>query len=117
MPTGGVMFGDPGACRRASAGLLTLVAALACAAPAGAQSRSPTPEANFAVDVAPRPCALDTGDTYEAKFYELEGWKGPDYTRYAGACQRLRFSYGPLAVKPGQNDVLVGPVTIEKPAR
>src|SRR5688500_4713665 len=29
----------------------------------------------------------------------------------------MRFSYGPIAVKPGQNDVLIGPVTIEKPMR
>jgi hypothetical protein len=94
-----------------------MAAALACAGPAGAQSHAPSPEPNFAVDVAPRPCALDTRDTYEAKFYELEGWKGPDYDRYPGACQRLRFAYGPLPVKPGQNDVLVGPVTIEKPDR
>ena len=28
----------------------------------------------------------------------------------------MKFSYGPIAVKPGQNDVLIGPVTIEKPA-
>ena len=27
----------------------------------------------------------------------------------------MRFSYGPIAVKPGQNDVLINPVTIEKP--
>jgi hypothetical protein len=99
------------------AGVLSLAAVLAAASAAGAQSRPPSPEPNFAVDLAPRPCALDTRDPYEAKFYEIEGWKAPDYDRYPGACQRLRFAYGPLAVKPGQNDVLVGPVTIEKPNR
>jgi plastocyanin len=31
-------------------------------------------------------------------------------------CKRIRFSFGPITVKPGQNDVLLGPVTIEKPA-
>jgi len=101
---------------------LLLMAGLALAAvmnssSAGAQQRPPTPDPNFAVDVAPRPCALDTRDSYEAKFYETEGWSGPNYERYPGACQRMRFSYGPIVVKPGQNDVLVGPVTIEKPVR
>ena len=43
--------------------------------------------------------------------------RGPTTSAIPGACQRLRFSYGPIAVKPGQNDVLVGPVTIEKPMR
>jgi hypothetical protein len=84
----------------------------------GGSGRSPIPpETGFAVNAAPRPCSLDTRDPYEKRFYEGEGWSGPDYTRYPGACERLRFSYGPLAVKPGQNDVLVGPVTIEKPDR
>src|SRR4051812_25838623 len=94
------------------------VAALATSTGAFAQSgRPPTPEPGFAVNVMPRPCALDTKDPYEKKFYEGEGWKGPDYVRYPGACERLRFSYGPIVVKPGQNDVLIGPVTIEKPDR
>ena len=97
--------------------LLALALVLLATPAAGAQTRPPTPEPNFAVDVAPRPCALDTRDAFEARFYEIEGWPGPDHERYPGACQRLRFSYGPIAVKPGQNDVLVGPVTIEKPMR
>jgi hypothetical protein len=87
-------------------------------APAEASAqRSPSPEPNFAVDVLPRPCAYEGGDRYERRFYEIEGWQGPDYERYPGACQRLRFSYGPLTVKPGQNDVLIEPVKIEKPVR
>ena len=75
------------------------------------------PDPNFAVDLLPRPCALEGNDPYERQFYENEGWTGPDYERYPGACSRLRFSYGPIAVKPGQNDVLVGPITVEKPSR
>ena len=43
-----------------------------------------------------------------------EGWDVEE-GRYPGACQRLRFVFGPIVVKPGQNDVLVQPVTIEKP--
>jgi plastocyanin len=93
------------------------IAVLAMASPAAAEPRPPLPDPNFAVDVLPRPCALDTEDPYERRFYELEGWSAPNYERYRGACQRLRFSYGPIVVKPGQNDVLVGPVTIEKPLR
>jgi hypothetical protein len=78
--------------------------------------RPPTPELNFlGVNPDPRPCAYEGDDPREREFYKAEGWKGPDYVRYPGACQRLRFSYGPIAVKPGQNDVLVSPVTIEKP--
>jgi len=48
--------------------------------------------------------------------YRMEGWHGPNYNRYPGACERLHFAYGPITVKPGQNDVLVGPVTIDKPS-
>jgi len=109
--------------RRWAGGAVLLTIALALAAvlgsggSAGAQERSPLPDPNFAADLAPRPCALDTDDPYQAKFYEVEGWDPPTYERYPGACTRMKFSYGPIAVKPGQNDVLIGPVTIEKPAR
>jgi hypothetical protein len=99
---------------RVTLAIAVLGSLLALAVPAGAQ----TPEPNFAADVLPpRPCALDTKDPYAAKFYEIEGWDAPEYVRYPGMCQRMKFSYGPIVVKPGQNDVLVGPVTIEKPAR
>jgi hypothetical protein len=84
----------------------------------GAGAQQPGPEPNFAADVmTPRPCAFDTKDPYEKALYASEGWPGPDYVRYPGACERLRFAYGPLLIKPGQNDVLVTPVTIEKPDR
>jgi hypothetical protein len=100
-------------------GLLALVIAGVVAVLLGAGSagaEAPVPETNFAGQVmAPRPCALDTKDPFEARFYQLEGWQAPNYERYPGACERLRFAYGPLVVKPGQNDVLVEPVTIEKP--
>ena len=72
---------------------------------------------NGAVDLLPRPCAYEGDDRYEREFYETEGWKGPDYERYPGDCRRLRFSFGPILIKPGQNDVLVEPVKIEKPMR
>lgn len=91
---------------------VAVVPALATNAGAGPQ---PLPELNFAGTLTPRPCAYDTKDPYERRMYELEGWRGPDYERYPGACQRLRFAFGPIAIKPGQNDVLVQPVSIEKP--
>jgi hypothetical protein len=105
--------------RRRGPILLALILVAAAALPAGvlAEDRAPTPEPNFAADVLPRPCAYEGNDPYEREFYEREGWGGPNYERYPGACQRLRFAYGPLAVKPGQNDVFVEPVKIEKPTR
>jgi hypothetical protein len=84
--------------------------------PGGAGARQPGPEPNFAGSITPpQPCALDTKDSHEALLYKLEGWGPPDYVAYPGACERLHFAYGPLFIKPGQNDVLVTPVTIDKP--
>ena len=100
------------------AGVFALAMLLLVPAGASAQriDREPTPELNpLAIDALPRPCAYEGEDRFERQFYKAEGWKGPDYVRYPGACQRMRFSYGPIAVKPGQNDVLINPVTIEKP--
>ena len=98
--------------------VLAVAAALLLAAPMVAvrAAHRPLPELNFAKTVLPRPCALANRDPYEAKLYELEGWAAPDYDRYPGDCQRLLFSFGPILVKPGQNDVLIQPITIEKPA-
>src|SRR5437016_10182025 len=104
---------ERGALRRTVAA--TAVLLLAAAAPAPAQRPAPTPEPNFAVNVLPRPCALEGNDPYQKRNYQIEGWKPPSYERYPGACQRMRFAYGPIHVKPGQNDVPVTPVTIEKP--
>src|SRR3712207_2141233 len=106
--------------RRHGRSLLLAIGLVLAVAPATALAQSsgrpPTPEVNFLGDVtSPRPCSYDVDDPYERKMYEIEGWSGPTYERYPGACRRLRFSYGPIAVKPGQNDVLIGPVTIEKP--
>ncbi len=100
------------------AGVFALALLLLVPTSASAQrvDRVPTPELNpLAIDALPRPCAYEGEDRFERQFYKAEGWKGPDYVRYPGACQRMRFSYGPIAVKPGQNDVLINPVTIEKP--
>jgi hypothetical protein len=97
--------------------LVALAGTLAIALNLGsAGADQPGPEPNFAGSILPpRPCAYDTKDPYEKQLYVREGWSGPDYVRYPGACERLRFAYGPLLIKPGQNDVLITPVTIDKP--
>jgi len=92
-----------------------MVVVACCLLPAGAVAQEPPlPELNFAGPIQKKPCKSDADDPYEQKFYEAEGWEAPEYERYPGICQRLKFSY-PVVVKPGQNDVLVGPLTIEQP--
>jgi hypothetical protein len=92
--------------------------ALAAALPSSAAANPPPlPDPNFLTDVVPRPCAMETRDKYQMDMASREGWEAPEYNRYPGSCTRMRFSYGPILVKPGQNDVLIGPVTIEKPTR
>jgi hypothetical protein len=103
--------------RRAGLLLAGVVAGSLALPSATAPAQAPLPDPNFAVDVAPRPCKFETNDPYERRMYELEGWEAPDFERYPGNCQRMRFAYGPIAVKPGQNDVLIGPITVEKPQR
>ena len=98
-------------------GLVLAVSLGGASAPGVIAQQDPTPDPNFAITLLPRPCAYEGGDPYEKRFYEQEGWKGPTHERYPGACQRMRFAYGPIHVKPGQNDVLVEPVKIEKPMR
>jgi hypothetical protein len=99
--------------------ILSAVTALAVCAllPAAAEAQTPPlPDPNVLTEVTPSPCSLDTEDAIEKVNYEQEGWGAEtDYTRYPGNCRRLKLSYGPIVVKPGQNDVLVGPITIEKP--
>jgi hypothetical protein len=63
------------------------------------------------------PCKLDNKDPYEKQIYEGEGFGATtNYTRYPGNCRRIHFAFGPIVVKPGQNDVLLNPITVEKPA-
>lgn len=108
-----------------------LIAVVVVPASALAQDSRPeqppaTPDPNFAgtfngseFDGQPllkKKCVYDAGDEIERQAYEVEGWDpAKQYERYPGSCVRMRFAYGPLVVKPGQNDVLIGPVTIEKP--
>lgn len=76
----------------------------------------PVPEVNFAGQVTQaKACVAEDGNAYEADQYEVEGWTAST-GRYPGDCRRLRFVFGPIHTKPGQNDVLIEPVTIAKPA-
>ncbi|HWL35603.1 MAG TPA: hypothetical protein VNQ77_05365 [Frankiaceae bacterium] len=75
----------------------------------------PVPEVNSLTTILPRPCLPEPGNVHEAEWAEREGWAGPEYERYPGACQRLRYVYGPITVRPGQNDVLLEPVVVHKP--
>jgi hypothetical protein len=96
--------------------VVALAFGLAATSALGAKAAGPPlPEANFGTTVLPRPCIPEPGNVHEAGWADRDGWQGPEYERYPGACQRLRFTYGPIVVKPGQNDVLITPVTIEQP--
>ncbi|MGH2686728.1 MAG: hypothetical protein ACRDJP_14785 [Actinomycetota bacterium] len=100
--------------RRPLALLFALVlAAIPVVATASTLADPPTPDPNFLGTVTPVPCTPEPGNPYEEAQIAAEGWD--DNVRYPGACQRLRFRFGPIPIKPGQNDVLVQPVTIEKP--
>lgn len=48
-------------------------------------------------------------ETHPSKRPNGGGMYGPD------ACRRLRLVFGPILMKPGQDDVLIQPVTVEKP--
>src|SRR5438309_2036782 len=88
-----------------------------CCSGAGAGDRAgpPVPDPNFAHTLVPSACTPEAGNAYEAAQYQQEGWDGTKGDgRYPGACQRLHFAVGPLSIRPGQNDVLLHPITIEK---
>jgi plastocyanin len=102
--------------RRRLLGIAGLVGLLAAGAgltgPARAGLAGPEPNAIGTNVHAPVPCTAEAGNTYEQGLYA--NWANG--VRYPGDCQRLQFAYGPLTVKPGQNDVLLSPVSIDKPA-
>jgi hypothetical protein len=68
----------------------------------------PIPEPGIVpqTQVLSSPCTPDPTNVYE-------GQLSPDY---GSDCRRLHFAFGPILAKPGQNDALIQPVTIEKPA-
>ncbi|HYI44518.1 MAG TPA: hypothetical protein VE174_03530 [Actinomycetota bacterium] len=94
--------------RRIAISLSPLLLMLMAVMPAFAQV-PPTPDPAFIKEVPGAPCKAETP-------YERHGWKATASAQAGDKCKRIKFTYGPITVKPGQNDVLIGPVTIEKPA-
>ena len=94
---------------RAFVALIVAIVIAALAAPSGAQVAPPLPDPGFVKEVPGAKCEPETA-------YEKAGWKKGASYQAGKKCKRIKFSYGPITVKPGQNDVLLGPVTIEKPA-
>lgn len=88
---------------------LALLAALSMAL-AGTANPVPAqvPDPGFIEQVPGSKCRPETA-------YERPGWHKTASAQAGKKCKRIHFSYGPITVKPGQNDVLIGPVTIEKP--
>ena len=92
--------------RRALAALSVVGLATMVLAPT---ARGQIPDPAFIEQVPGGPCEPDNP-------YEKAGWHKGASAQAGKMCKRIHFSYGPITVKPGQNDVLLGPVTIEKPA-
>ena len=79
------------------------------ALPAPAQVPSQVPDPGFIEGVPGSKCEPESA-------YEKVGWKKSASFQAGDKCKRIHFSFGPITVRPGQNDVLIGPVTIEKPS-
>ena len=93
---------------RAIVAAAVLAAVIGAALPSQAQT-PPVPDPAFIEQIPGAPCVPETPQ-------EKATWKKMASSQAGDACKRINFSYGPITVKPGQNDVLIGPVTIEKPA-
>src|SRR2546423_7677173 len=96
--------------RRAAIGTIgTALAVLFALLPSQADAGlPPAPEPGFLSPQVPTSSCTPV-TSYEKKFWsETEGG-------YGSACDRLHFEVGPITVKPGQDDVLLQPETIEKP--
>ena len=59
---------------------------------------------------------VPAGECTVTNEYEEKLWNAGIYESYGDKCKRLHFVFGPIMAKPGQNDVLIEPVTIQKPA-
>ena len=90
--------------------LLALTTALAASLPAAGQEVPPLPSIDGVQGVATGECSVD--NKYEANIFR--GKIGD--VRYKDICKRLKFTVGPIAVKPGQNEAMLDPVPIAKPS-
>jgi hypothetical protein len=87
-------------------GLIAVALAALAAVPTGARAeeeqRLPVPEPGVVGKLAAiTPCTSESE-------YDVPSYYGDD-------CRRLRIVFGPIVVNPGKNDVLIQPVTFEKP--
>lgn len=87
--------------------LAAALAAVTLPLAASSAADPPTPQAGFLEQVPGGPCVPQTP---EEKTVYGNG------VRYGEACKRVRYTFGPITVKPGQNEAMLQPVTIEKPA-
>ena len=84
------------------AAALAMVTALPAGARADEEQRLPVPEPGVAGKlVAVNDCVSES--EYDQPMY------------YGAECRRLKIVFGPIVVNPGKNDVLIQPVTFEKP--
>ena len=99
--------------------LAGLIAATSLPAGAGAAPPDGPPELELdaVLPLTKERCTFEGDDPYEKRIYKIEGWQGPEYERYPGACERLEFAFGPILIEPGKNNVLIEPVTIQSPRR
>jgi hypothetical protein len=75
---------------------------------AGTSSAAPPhPQPGFVQQVPGSACVAETPEERA-----ITGSK----PRYGDACKRVQYTFGPIVVKPGQNEAMLEPVTIEKPA-
>ena len=72
----------------------------------GRDSGPVTPDPAFLEPVPGAPCTPE--NEYERHIYGSK-------SMYGDKCKRIKFAYGPIHVKPGQNDVALEPVDIEQP--
>jgi plastocyanin len=93
--------------RRNLVGAVAAAFLLVLSVPAGAMV--PLPDPSFIEQIPGDACTPTTS-------YEKATWAKNASAQAGKACKRMHFAFGPIVVKPGQNDVLIGPVTIEKPA-
>ena len=102
--------------RRTLAGVTVLVTALSIT---GASADAPVPELGV---VNPEVAKVVSGDCVEESVFDVNYtdsiYGNPNQVRpawFAENCSRLKIVFGPILMKPGQNDVLIQPVTFEKP--
>ena len=89
--------------------VLMVGTAMASLGVGGTAQGQEVPDPAFVEQVPGAPCKPESA-------FEKKGWKLSASHQAGDKCKRIQFTFGPITVKPGQNDVLIGPVTIEKPA-